>query len=164
MATGSKVLQSGTITPNHLAAWITDGVIADAGASLFNTFGMFSSTIQGVNFNLAASDNPIPINLPIGFTRYRIHDILISGANANCSSATVGVFTQPAAAGVAVVSAGTACTVSSTTPDAPNTMQSLTIINQNIVAFVDTVLFFRITNAQGTAANANVTVNYEPLP
>jgi hypothetical protein len=164
MATGSPALQSGTVTPAHLAVWVTDGVIGDAGASLFNTFGVFSSVILGVNFNSASSDNPIPINLPIGYSRYRIHDILISGASANCSSATCGVFTQPGGGGVQVVTNNTAVTVSSTVPDANNTMQALSINNQNIVAFVDTVLFFRINNAQGTPATANVTVNYEPLP
>jgi hypothetical protein len=43
-------------------------------------------------------------------------------------------------------------------------MQSLTIVNQNIVAFVDTTLFFRVQNSQGSPATANVTVCYEPLP
>jgi hypothetical protein len=164
MGTGSPILQSGSVTPGHLVSFVTDGVAGDAGVAVPNLSGMLSAVITNVNFNSANTDNPISINLPPGFLRYRIHDILISGASASCAAATVGVFTQAAGLGTAIVSGGTGVTVSSTVPDAPNTMQSLTIVNQNIIAFVDATIYFRVQNAQGTAATANVTVNYEPLP
>ena len=164
MGTGSPILQSGTVTPGHLVSFVTDGVAGDAGVAVPNLSGILSAVVTNVNFNSANTDNPISINLPSGFLRYRIHDILISGATASCVSATVGVFTQAGGLGTAVVSGSTPVTVSSTVPDAINTMQSLTVVNQNTVAFVDSTLYFRVQNAQGTAATANVTINYEPLP
>jgi hypothetical protein len=164
MPTGSPILQSGTVTPGHLVAFVTDGVAGDAGVALPNLNAMLSVVVKNVNFNLGNTDNPISIGLPANFLRYRIHDIIISGASASCSLATCGVFTQAGGLGTAIVAGGTAVTVSSTVPDAPNTMQVLTIINQNIVAFVDSVIYFRVQGAQGTPATANVTVNYEPLP
>jgi hypothetical protein len=158
------VLQSGNITPGHLAAFITDGVIGDAGVTFTNTYGLFSSAVSGINFNAANTDNPIPINLPVGYTKYRIHQILISGASASLTTATCGVFTQEAAAGLGVVATGTAITVAQTAGDTNNNMQSLTIVDQNTLALVDTVLFFRVQNAQGSAALATVTCFYQPIP
>ena len=164
MGTGSPILQSGSVTPSHLAAFVTDGVAGDAGVTVPNLGAVLSSVIKSVNFNATNTDNPVPISLPLGFTRYFIHNILISGASASLSTATCGVFTQTGALGTAIVTSGTAITITSTVPDANNTMQSLTVNQQNTTAWVDTVLYFRVQNPQGSAATGNVTINYEPLP
>ena len=158
------ILQSGQVTPSHLAAWVTDGVIGDAGASIPNLYGMLASVVLGINFNSANTDNPIPINLPAGFTRYRVHQIIIFGATASLTTATCGVFTQEGASGLGVVATGTAITVSQTAGDTNNNMQSLTIVDQNTLALIDTVLFFRVQTAQGQSALGNVAVFYQPLP
>ena len=157
------VQQSGIVTPGHLASWTTDGVIQDAGFSYANTYGMLASAVLGINFNSANTDNPIPINLPAGYTKYRVHQIIISGATASLSTATCGVFTQPATAGLGVVATGTAITVTQTAGDANQNMQSLAIVDQNTLALIDTTLFFRVQSPQGTAALGNVTVFYQPL-
>lgn len=159
----TSVLQSGVVTPGHLASWTTDGVIQDSGATFTNTYGMFSSVIQGIKFNSANTDNSIPINLPAGYTKYRIHQILISGATASLSTATCGVFTEEGAAGLPVVGSGTAITVTQTAGDTNNNMQSLTIVDQNTLALTDTTLFFRVQNPQGTTAFGNVSIFYQPL-
>ena len=164
MSTGSTVLQSGIVTPGHLVAWTADGIVQDAGITFANTLGSFVSTILGVNFNLANSDNAIQIPLPTGNTRYRIENILISGANANLSTATCGVFTSTGASGTSVVTGGSAVTVTQTALDTINNMQNLTLNNQNTLALSDTVLYFRIANAAGLVATANLSVYYKPLP
>jgi uncharacterized membrane protein YphA (DoxX/SURF4 family) len=77
------------------------------------------------------------------------------------------VFTQTAAAGTAVVTTGTAITVTQTAGDTNNNnnnLQSFTINNQNTLAFIDTTLFFRVQNPQGSPALGNVTIFYQPLP
>ena len=158
------VLQSGQVTPSHLAAWATDGVIEDSGVTFTNTYGMFQSTILQINFNSTNTDNPIQINLPVGFTKYRIHQILLSGATASLSTATCGVFTAQAAGGLGVVTTGTSITVTQTAGDTNNNMQSFTIVNQNTLALIDTTLYFRVQTPQGSAALGNVTVWYQPLP
>jgi hypothetical protein len=164
MPTGGTILQSGVVTPSHLASWATDGVIQDAGFEYANSFAMLVSIVSNINFNLVNTDNEIPINLPIGYTRYRIHQILLSGATASLSTATCGVFTAAAAGGSAVVASGTAITVTQSTTDTNNNMQSFTIVDQNTLALSDTVLFFRTQTAQGSTALGNVAVFYQPMP
>lgn len=158
------VQQSGQITNGHLCSWVTDGVIQDAGYSLANTYGMFVVTVLGINFNSANTDNPIAIPIPAGFTKYRIHQILLSGASASLSSATCGVFTATAAGGTAVVTTGTAITVTATAGDTNNNMQAFTINDQNTMALIDTTLYFRVQTAQGSPALGNVSVFFQPLP
>lgn len=160
----SGVLQSGPVTPGHLASWVTDGVIADSGVTFTNTYGTFASTVTAINFNLTNYDNAIPINLPAGYTRYRVERIILSDATASLSTATCGVFTETGGAGFAVVASGSAITVTQTTPDTNNNAQSFTIVDQNTMVLSDTVLFFRVQNPQGVAAFGNVTIIYQPLP
>ena len=164
MTTGSPILQSGNITPAHLVSWTTDGVVQDAGVAIAATYGVFNAVISGVNFSLFNTDFPISLPLPTGFTRYRIHDIIISGASASLASATCGVFTQAGGLGQAIVTGSTAVTITATAADTINNMQVLTINNQNIVAWSDTTIYFRVQTNLGTFQTASVTVNYEPLP
>jgi hypothetical protein len=158
------VQQSGQVTPTHLALWQTDGVIGDAGVTFTNTYGMFQSTILQINFNSSNTDNPIPINLPVGYKKYRVHQIILSGATASLSNATCGVFTAQGAGGIGVVATGTAITVTQTAGDTNNNMQSFTIVDQNTLALIDTTLYFRVQTPEGGAALGNVSVIYEPLP
>src|SRR5215469_5968918 len=106
----NQVLQSGQVTPQHLASWTTDGVIQDAGVTFVNTLGTYRADVLGINFNAANTDFPIPINLPVGFTRFRINAFFVSGASGTLTTATFGIFTQPGASGVTVVAGSTAIT------------------------------------------------------
>ena len=164
MTTGNPVLQSGFVTPGHLAAWTTDGVVQDAGFALATMLGKLASGITGINFNSANTDNPIPILLPTGYTRYRVEQIIVSGATASLTSATCGVFTASGAGGVAVVTSTTALTISSTSADTNNNAQSLSINDQNTMVLSDGALFFRVQSAEGVSAQANVMIFYQPLP
>lgn len=161
----NRILQSSSVTPGHLVVWTTDEVVGDAGPTiLLNTVGLFQASITKVNFNLAGFDNQILINLPLGYTRWRCDQIIISGASMQLSSAACGVFTAPVQGGVAIVTAGTAVTVTSGAADINNNAQSLTINNQDTMVFSDTAIYFQLQTAQGAAATANVSVFYEPLP
>lgn len=158
------VQQSGVVTPNHLAAFVTDGVVSDAGINTLSFNGIFVSVNQGVNFNAANTDFPIQVLLPIGYTRYRIQNIFISGAAGTLIPATFGVFTGQAATGIAIVNTGTACTITTGVPDQVNTLQVCPLVNQNTIAFLDPILYFRVQNPQGATAFANVVTQYDPLP
>jgi hypothetical protein len=160
----SGILQNGNVTPGHLVAWVTDGVVGDAGFAFTQTYGRFVSTLAAVNFNATQTDFAINIDLPPGFTRYRVSAVMISGATATLTTSTIGVFTAGSAGGVAVVASGTAVTVNQTTADTVNNIQVFTIVNQNLIAFSSTVLFFRVQNPQGSPALASVSVFYDPLP
>lgn len=160
----NQVLQSGQVTPLHLASFVTDGVIGDSGVTFNNTLGLFRSDLLGINFNATNTDFPIPINLPVGFTRYRINTILLSGASGTLSTATCGVFTQAGAAGVVIVASGTAVMVTTNLTDTVNNMQFFSVIASNTTAFSDTTLYFRVQTPQGSAATGNVSITYNPLP
>jgi len=158
------VLQSGSVTPGHLAEWTTDGVIQDSGVTYANSQARFIATITNVNFNVTNTDYQILINLPAGLTRWRVTNAYISGASGTLTTATCGLFTQPAAGGFAIVASGTAITVSTSAIDTNNNAQTLTLIDSNTMFFSDTAIYFRVQNPQGNAATGNVTVTYEPLP
>lgn len=158
------VLQSGNVTPNHLASWATNGVIQDAGVTFTNTYGSFAYSKAQINFNATNSDNALLVNLPSGYTRYRIEKILIANATAAINTATCGVFTQEAAAGTAVVTSGTAITVTQAVDDTDHNMQSLSINHQDTMSLIDTTLYFRVQTAEGSAALADVTIIYQPIP
>lgn len=158
------VFQSGSVTPGHLASWTTDGVVQDAGVALTNFYGALVSQLLQVNFNAPNSDNPLEINLPAGYTQYRIKQIIISGATASLTTATCGVFTGAGGTGIAVVNGGTAITVSADTVDTVNNMQLLPIANQNTLALFDSILYFQVQTPQGAIARGNVSIFYEPLP
>lgn len=156
--------QSGQVTPGHLVAWVTDNVVGDAGVQFINAYGKFVVTLQNVNFNAANHDNAIPINLPFGYTRYRLEQIIISGASASISAATCGVFSQPAGAGLQIVTSGTALTVTQTGGDVANNMQVITPNNQSTMALIDAIIYFRTQTAEGAPATASVSVFYQVLP
>ncbi len=160
----NQVLQSGAVTPGHLAAWTTDGVIQDSGVTFNNTQAIFRADIIAVNFNLANFDNQILINLPAGYTRWRLQNVLLSGASGTLTTATCGLFTAPGGTGVQIVTSGTAIALSSNLADTNNNAQLLASNNPNTLFYSDTVIYFRLQNPQGNAATANVTVTYEPLP
>lgn len=159
-----SIEQSGNITPGHLTSWTTDGVVQDAGVTFTNTYGLFAYSKTGINFNAANTDNTLLVNLPAGYTRYRIHSILLSHASATLTTATCGVFTQVSGAGTQVVATGTAVTVSAAADDTNNNMQSFTIVDQDTRSLIDTTLFFRTQTAEGSAATGDVTIFYQPLP
>ena len=160
----NQVLQSGSVTPQHLASWTTDGVIQDSGVTFNNTLGFFRSDITAVKFNSANTDNQILINLPVGFTRWRPQSGYISDASGTLTTATFGLFTQPAAGGVAIITGGTAITVTNGSIDTNNNLQAFSFNNQNTLAYSDTAIYFRVQTPQGVPATANVTVVYVPLP
>ena len=160
----NPVQQSGLVTPTHLATWTTDGVLQDGGVPIPALSAILGSGVQQINFNSANTDTPISIGLPSGYTRYRVDKILISGATASLATATCGVFTQANAAGTQVVTSGTTITVTASTSDTNNNMQALSINNQDTMSLIDPVLYFRVQNAQGSAALGNIMVLYEPLP
>lgn len=121
------------------------------------------SAKANVNFNSASADTALVVTLPVGFTRYRVSGVFISGATASIASATCGVFTAAAGGGATVVAAGTAVTVTSSAQNTNNNMQSFTIVNQNTQSYNVGTLYFRMAVAEGIAATGVATVHIQPV-
>lgn len=125
----------------------------------------FAVSVAGVNFNSANTDTPFTISLPTGFTRYVISTVRISGASASLSTATFGVFTAPAGGGVAIVSSGATITITTASENTNNNALSAVGINNGATqSYNGSTVYFRVVNAQGSAATGNVTISYFALP
>lgn len=129
---------------------------------------IFASTTN-VNFNSANTDSAITITLPSGYTRFIVNRIYISHASASLTTSTFGVFSATGGGGYAIQAAGTANTVN-TASDATANNSMLSAAGSNQTSFVATSLatpntiYFRVGTPQGSAATADVTVYYIPVP
>jgi hypothetical protein len=164
MPSGNPILQSGQVTPGHLWSVTTDGVAQDSGVTFNNTLGLFRSDVLGINFNVTNQDYPVPINLPVGYTRWQVNAIFLSGSSGTLTTATCGLFTQAGASGVAIVTSGTAITINTNLINTNNNGMALVINNSNTLFYSDTTIYFRVQNPQGNAATGNFTIFYRPLP
>ena len=155
-------------SPQNGDLWATSqGIMGYAGGQkswLGAPVGMLRFTAP-VNFN-TVDDTAIPISLPPGCTRYLVHSVTISAASASLTTASIGVFTQRNAGGLAIVT-GTAVTVSNATDATVNNTQTLTPNNAGTESYllgaVQTALYTRIIMPEGSAATANVSVTILPL-
>jgi hypothetical protein len=134
-----------------------------AGAQANLEIGQLLFTITGVNFNSANTDNTITLTLPNGYSRYRVLGVFLSGASASISTATCGVFSATGGGGTAVVASGTTITVTAASENTTANMQILSAVNNTTGSYNFTTLYFRVQNAQGSAATASVTVQIQPV-
>lgn len=148
----------GAITPALLRAFEQD--IIDSTVGLPNA--LISMKVL-VDFNAGNTDTQIPITLPAGVTRYRVLFAIISGASQTLTTATAGLFTQAAGAGVAVITAATAITVATAAENTNNNSQVMNINNLSTECYNVATLFWRVATAQGVAATGTVTLTIQPL-
>lgn len=149
----SGVLQSGNVTPGHLAKWVTDGVIADNGPNPYSQRVLAS--LLNANFN-DTSDQPIL--LPSTLQAFQLTGILVTNASVSLTTAVGGFYPQAFKAGSALVAAGQVYTALTT---------SLLLMNTTITAYglanrltrsqlVDWAIYFSLTTPQGLAATADI--------
>jgi hypothetical protein len=125
---------------------------------------MIGGYVDNVNFNAANTDTPIAITLPAGIANYKINGVIIANASASLTTATVGLFTAPGGAGTAILSGGSAITVSTGSANINNNVQFLSINNAVTQSFNLSTLYLRVGTAQGAAATASVVIYIWPLP
>lgn len=117
-----------------------------------------------VNFNSANTDTEIAIELPPGYTRYKVESVIISKASQTLTTATCGLFTAAAGGGTAIVAGASAITVSTASDNTNNNMQTLTVANQATLSITHVgPLYFRVGTAQGAAATGVVAVTIRPV-
>ena len=136
------------------------------GMTVFNPF-FLNIAITGVNFNSANTDNAITITLPSGYTRYSVNSVRISGASGTLASATCGLFTATGAGGTAIVTSGTAVTITTGADNTNNNTQIVATNNPNTQSLTVAgfpTLYFRVQTASGAAATANVAVLLQLYP
>ena len=116
-----------------------------------------------VNF-AAAGDSPaagISFTLPVGYSRYRVIGAYLSGASGNISTATIGLFPASGGAGTAIVTGGSAITVTTGAEDTNNNFQALTIANPVTKTLTPLTLYPRV--GATVAQTAIFTLWIEPI-
>lgn len=139
--------------------------VAQMGSTSYGV-SQFGFVAAAVNFNSANTDTAIAISLPTGFSRYLVNAVRISGASASITTATFGLFTATGGGGTTIISGGTAITVSSASDASSNNSMSAAVSNANTQSYTLAsfpTLYFRVVNAQGSAATANVEIIIVPL-
>lgn len=117
-----------------------------------------------VNFGSANTDFALTLpTLPTGYTRWKLSTVQITGASANISAATFGVFSTTGGGGLTLLTSGTACTVTATTDDtAGNSQQAGGITTVSITPGGTPSPQFRVQTA-AASGTAKVTATWVPL-
>ncbi len=138
-----------------------------AGAQANFEQAYITATALAVDFNTVA-DTGIAFTMPAGFTRLLLHFANISHASHSLTTAQFGVFTATAGGGQALIASGTAITVSATADQTANNAQDAaglsTISAVTASLATPNTLYFRVTNAEGAAATADVSLTIRVLP
>jgi hypothetical protein len=129
--------------------------VAEAQALLGLSY--YSVSIPGVNFS-AVGDTFIPIPLPAGFSTYLVDSVFIANASGPLNTAKVGLFTAPGGGGTAIISGGTAVTVSAASANAANNAQQLTPNTGATQSFNAPTLYWRVTTPESPPQAATATV------
>lgn len=149
------VQQSGNVTPGHLASFVTDGVIADAGANPYSQRVL--ATLLNASFNTTADQ---PILLPAALQAFQLTGIIIANPSASLTTAAGGFYPTISKGGSAIVAAGQVYTALTS---------SLLLMNATLTAYAQAQYFSRsqltnwaiylsLTTPQGADITANVYV------
>jgi hypothetical protein len=92
------VLQSGNVTPGHLATWTTDGIIQDGGPILASQKVLTS--IRSASFNTTSDQ---PLILPPSIVAFQLTGILVTNASVSLSTAAGGFYTGAGRTGAVIV-------------------------------------------------------------
>ncbi len=148
-----SVEQSGNVTRNHLAKWVSNGVIGDAGPQVAGQRVL--GVLQNADFN---STNDQPIVVPSAIQVFQLTGLIITKASGSITTAAGGFYTGASKSGSAIVAAGQ---VYSALTNANLLMQATLTAFANSARFSTANLtanqiFFSLTTPQGVARSADI--------
>ena len=148
-----SVEQSGNVTRNHLAKWISSGVIGDAGPQVAGQ--RILGVQQNADFN---STNDQPIVVQSSIAAFQLTGIIIANASRSITTAAGGFYTGASKSGSVIVAAGQVYTALT----GPNLLMLATLTAfANSARFSANLLtlnqiFFSLTTPQGVACTADI--------
>lgn len=148
-----SVEQSGNVTRGHLAKWITNSVIGDAGPQVAGQRVL--GFLQNADFN-STNDQPIVVQSPVQV--FQLTGLIICNATRSLTAAVGGFYNGPSKSGSAIVAAGQVYT----TLTGPALLMQATLTTfANTARFSSSLLtanqlFFSLTTPQGVPANADI--------
>lgn len=149
----SGVLQSGNITPGHLATWTTDGVIQDGGP--VKSSKQVLASLLSADFNTISDQ---ALLLPTSMTAFAITGIIVTNSVVSLTTAVGGFYPQAAKGGTAIV----ANTQVYSSLNAQSKLLNCTIAAAALATYYtrgnvpDWAIYLSLTTAQGVYAVADV--------
>lgn len=136
--------------------WATDNVVQDGGPVPYSKRVL--ATLLNADFNAALVDQPIL--LPSTLNYFQLTDIIVAAPSTSLTLAAGGFYPQINQGGSPIVA--TAQTYSALTTSLLLMKPTITAYGQaqyfSRVQLANWALYFNLTTAQGTAANANIYV------
>lgn len=154
------VLQSGSVTPGHLATWVTDGVVGDGGAKL--GLQTVIGSLLGADFNTTL-DQAIPIDTDV--VAFQFFCIYVTRPSTILSAAVGGFYPAASKAGTAIV-ANTQVYSTLTTAASlltPTFTGAVITTRWSRANLADWAVYFSLTTPQGVAASADIYLLGTPL-
>jgi hypothetical protein len=154
------VLQSGSVTPGHLATWVTDNVLGDGGSPLAQQSVI--AELLGADFNSTLDQ---AIVLPADLLAFQLFRIYVTRATLSLTTAVGGFYPQALKAGTALVAASqtySALTSASVLLSATFTgaVATTRFTRTNLP---DWTIYFSLTTPQGIDCSADIYVVGTPL-
>lgn len=94
---GGSTVQSGNVTPSHLAIWAADGILQDGGPG---NGQYILASLRGANFN---TTNDQPIIIPQRIVAFRLQAIIVTNATVSLTTAAGGFYPAASKGGTPIV-------------------------------------------------------------
>lgn len=149
-----SVIQSGQVTPLHVAQWTTDGVLQDGGPLLGPSETKLAQLL-GANMN---TTNDQQIALPSTITKFQLTRIVVTNPSVSLTTAVGGFYPQPAKGGTALVAntqvySGLVVASDLLNPTLTSYANTKALTSAILTSFS---IYFALTTAQGAAATADI--------
>jgi hypothetical protein len=108
-----------------------------------------------VSLSTAATDNPMPVPLLPGFSRYKFLALVLSGANGNPSAGSVALYSAAAAGGLNLVGS-TTLTINTSLENTNNNTQTFIPGGANTLSLTASILYLRVVVSTSFQVNATV--------
>lgn len=152
-----------TATPGATIASATwNGIHSDLATALSYNMGSIVAVARGVTFSVANTDFQLQVVLPTNFTRFRPALLEISNPSATLGSSTISLWTGAGATGLQIVTS-TATTITTASGNTNNNAQTFTPGQVATIAVSASTVYFRVMNAAGSAASADVVLYLQPV-
>lgn len=147
------IVQSGSVTPNHLATWVTDNVIQDGGSP-----GVSERVLGYLNCNFNSTSDQA-ITLPSDINVFCLTRIIITNASTSLTTAVGGFYPVASKGGTAIVANSqvySSLTTASKLLNATLASYGSTTRFDSSIITPTWALYFSLTTGQGAAATADV--------
>ena len=148
------IVQSGNVTPGHLAAWVAPGTLADGGPPLGQSETVLAQLL-GANFNTTDDQ---AITLPDTITKFCLTRIIATNASLSLTTAVGGFYPTVSKGGTSLVAntqvySGLTAAASLLNPTLTSFANTTAFTASNLTNFS---IYFALTTGQGAAATADI--------